>query len=336
MSNNWDPTIEPMGDSANQAAPVEPASHPDNTPPHQQGEYGQYEPVAPQFQPPYAYQSPQYLPAQPPYPGQPPYPAPQAGLYQVGQPPYQTPYPPQPPQGPYPPVQPQPPYPVAQTPYPQALPGYPMSLPNPYQAQTPSAPYPGVAAEKGSRTGVIVGVVIAVVVLALVGVGIWWMVSHASNQESTSSASTPTTQQSQAGQSSATVDMEGYGPVEYAVTGEAELSNKVGEFYDAEPGMVFVNVPVTVTYHGSDDMFYFDIDDTALMSADGTMSSPDLSAEVFSEYPDNGEPFWMAILEPGESISGLLIYQVDSSSTDGAVLMVGVTTADPVTISIGL
>jgi len=190
-------------------------------------------------------------------------------------------------------------------------------------------PYPGsVAAKKPNTTNVIVGVVIAVVVLALVGGGIWWMVSRSSG--------TSPSQQPQPAQGSVTVNMNGHGPVRYEVTGDAELSQDVGQFYDAEPGMIFVSVPTTVTYLGSDDSFYFDIDDTALVTTDGTAHEPDFTAEIFAEYPDEDNPFWIAVLKPGESVSGLLIYQVESGSTDGAVLRVGVTTNNPVTISIGL
>ena len=324
------------------------------------------QPYAPGFQPPYAQVPPVYPPVQPPQ-GQPPYPPvqPPQGQPPQGQSPYppvQPPYPGQPVPGGYPPVQaayqpPQGGYPPAQ----QGYPGYVPQQPYPPQmlGQAPAYQTP-VVTEKGSKTGVIVGVVIAVVVLALVGVGIWWMAGSSSNSTSSgpvasrpanptynpsssaSSSASPTAPSStvapsSAGQSTVTVDVEGYGPVDYTVTGSAELMDKVGSFYSPDEGNIFVSVPITVTYRGDENMFFFDIEDTALLTVDGVSHDPDLTAVILNETPDTyGQPFSIAILEPGESTSGTLIFQVDSTATAGALLQVGVTTDNPQMISIGL
>jgi len=213
-----------------------------------------------------------------------------------------------------------------------------------------------VVTEKGSKTGVIVGVVIAVVVLALVGGGIWWMTTTDNpNPEPASSTSsrppnpvyspgaTPDIETSPSAlppvdtSGAVTVNLEDYGPLDYSITSDARISNDVGGFYSAEDGMVFVTVSATVTYRGTVSLYFYDIDDTALVTSDGVWHSPDHGAEVFSETPDGDElPLWMALLEPGESASGELIYQIATGSTDGAMLAVGVTTDDPVMIPIGL
>lgn len=334
MSSNWDPTIKPTEGSGNQPEPpVQPSYQPQP-------------PVQPpyQAQPPYVGQPP----VQPPYAGQPSY-QPQGPV----QPPYQ-------PQGPVqPPYQPQPPY-GAQPPY-QPQPGYPAG----YMPQTPYPPQPlgqqplplaPVVAEKGSKTGVIVGVVIAVVVLVLVGMGIWWMTSDSPAPASTTStaprpsnpvytpgvepSSPPSTSEAPVPpptSGSATINVEGFGPVEFNVTGPAEILDEVGDLHTPQPGMVFVSVPTTVTYQGSQTIYFFDIEDTALVTLDGKQHGPDYTAMMLTETPDSDDtPFWAAILEPGESVSGELIYQVESSSTDGAVLMVGTISGESATISIGL
>ena len=379
MPDNWDPTITPT------EKPQQPENVPESDPP--QFQPPQQVPPAQSYIPPeqvppaqsvYSPMQPPYMPAPPPFaPVQPPYP-PAESSYPPVQPPYppaespysqvQPPYPPiQPPyspyavQPPYPPAQPpyppvQPPYP-GQPPYPPVQQGYPMEyLPQQSYPPLPLGQQPQYQApqltDQQSRTGVIVGVVIAVVVLALVGVGIWWMANQSSKPTppivttATPSATTtpgasdtpsPGTQPSAHAEGSVTVEMAGYGPVDYTVTGDAVIMDEVGDFYTPDEGMVFVGVPITVTYRGSEDLFFFDIEDTALVTQDGITHEPDFSAEIFAETPDTDEtPFWMAVLEPGESASGTLIFQVASDSTAGAVLQVGVTTDNPVTVAIGL
>jgi len=133
-----------------------------------------------------------------------------------------------------------------------------------------------------------------------------------------------------------TVDMDGYGPVDYTVTGSADLMDEVGGFYTPDDGNIFVGVPVTITYRGDEDMYFVDIDDTALVTQDGDSHGPDFTAVVLSDPPGANSGLAMSVLEPGESVSGTLVYEIDSDSTEGAVLMVGVTTDNPVTLTIGL
>lgn len=329
---------------------------------------GQPSPEQPSLGQPYPEQSYSGQPYPTPFPEQPypaqPYPAqpygqpgadpmmtsaqpsyPQGQSYSQGQP-YPAgqgqPYP----AGPYQPQGPVPSAPDYGPSYPPVAPPQQYSYP-PQQNWAPQAP---VVAEKGSKTGVIVGVVIAVVVLALVGVGIWRLASGPDNPApavptgtSTKAPNpiyTPSSNTHEGGQpahGTATVDVDYYGPVDYTVTGGAQFLDEVGGFIDADPGMVFVVVPVTITYQGTESVYIVNIDDTALVTTDGAQHTPDSTGELVSEMPDGStNPLWLATLGPGESVDGLLVYQIDTDLTAGAVLMVGVTTSAPATLSVGL
>jgi len=231
----------------------------------------------------------------------------------------------------------------------------------PYPSQGWGQQQPSMVAEKGSKTGLIVGIVIAVVVLALVGVGIWQLAaggdpgsgptstrspnpvytpsgsstpSSSSTPHSTAPAPQPT---GTVDQTTVTVDIPDSGPVEYTITGDVEIIDTVGGSQKAAAGMVYYCVPVTVTYRGTNLLFYFKTDDIVLTSSDGVQHTPDLTAMIVSDpaVPDKN-PLWMALLSPDESAEGLLIYEVDAKSTDHVVLTVGVSSDNPATVIIDM
>jgi len=307
---------------------------------------GPYPPPEANSAQPGSYPPPEANPAQPgAYPPPGAYPAP--GAYSGPAPSS----PPQPytPQGQYPPQQGYVPQQTGQQyqPYPGQTPPYGYAQ-QPYQPgySQPSAQLTAPPKTK-NKAGVIVGIVCAVVVLAVLGIAISRIFSTPSTTVPTSTTSqkpkptytpspkTPTS--SPVAPTSAgghptvsigdtvTVDYGSMGELDYSVTGEVTTMESINTILTADPGMVYVVIPVTITYQGTRSLFNYDDNDAVVVSADGTQYDPDSSAEILYAMPD-GSPnmIWLAMLKPGGSASGVLIYQVDEDDVAGLRLLVGV------------
>lgn len=241
-------------------------------------------------------------------------------------------------------------------PYAQQYPAYPGQTPYPYPQQVYPPMYPqpsdqpGAVPQTKNKTGIIVGIVIAAVVIGIVAIIVHGIISNAPKPDPLSTAPYPTTIPSvggsqggssvngyQTGVIGQTVSVDyGYdGELDYTVTDVPEVVDVINSFLFADDGMTFVVVPVTITYQGQNRVFSFDDGDTVVATTDDDWYDPSTEAELFYVMPDGGpNPLWLAMLKPGQSVSGVLAYEVDVDEVSGLHLIVGLYSDNPVEIDL--
>ena len=284
------------------------------------------------------------------YPEQAWYPPTTAVPYQPGQP-YQQPgqsYQPsgqsyQPGGQPY--QQPGQPYQTSGQPYqPQwSAPGYQASQWPPAQPPQPTPP------KRSSR--LIIGVVVGAVVLALVVAGVVWAINRTpvdpnpplptGTASSTQPTTTPRPTSNVPGRASinetVTVDHPRYGPVDYTVTDSVEITATIDGYFKAPAGMTFVIVPMTVTYQGTSSFVTLTSQDLVLVAGDSSRNSIDPTAAILYTLPDGSDnELWLMMFQPGESIIGAAVFQIDQSAVNGSYLLVGASTSHAAEVDLGL
>jgi len=212
----------------------------------------------------------------------------------------------------------------------------------------------------------VVGIVVGVIVVALLVVGVVWMTNRTSGtpqpaattaskgpnpiytprptssaaptQSSTAGPTAPGTGGTTAGiGQTVTLTQDNGDSVEYTVTGPAQTATSIASFYTPDPGRTFVIVDVTMTLISGTIGFADPNADIMLMGPDGTTYETDSGAEMFYTLPDGSDnPLWAPTLSGGHTLSGALIFAVDQSNVSGSVLVIGVGSAQPVTVGLGL
>ena len=283
-----------------------------------------------------------------------------ADPYSGGQPiPAGQPYPPQTPGAPYPPgpyageQSPADPYAGAQGAY--GGPGYPGG---------PGFPGGETPKKKGINPAVIIAIVVA---LIGIGVGVYFLTSNkstppppppASTAESSDTPGTtdpsddptdvptdhptssstplpPSTPTIPLGQS-VTVTYEAFGPVQITITGNAMVEREVSEYYSPDEGNVFIVVPAIFANPGEETALVMD-EDLQVQTTSGVVCPLDGMPTITYKLPSGeNNPLWLILLEPGESLTGVLVFQIPEASLSGAMLGVGRLTESPALMQIGL
>lgn len=218
----------------------------------------------------------------------------------------------------------------------------------------PPPPVPPTAPAKSSSR-VLIWVLVGFVVLAVVVGAVVWANGRAGAPNPAPSSAGPQTTalpslaprpstapgQTTTGRASmnqtVTVDHPRYGPVDYTVTGPVEMTSTISGFYSAATGMVFLIVPVTITYQGSTPFVSLTDQDLVLVAGDGSRNTGNIGAEMFYQMPDGSEnEIWLPMFEPGESISGAAIFEIEQANAPGSYLLVGATTSRSAEIGLGI
>ena len=256
-----------------------------------------------------------------------PYPSGQS--YQVGGQPYQ---------------QPGQPYQVGGQPYqPQwSAPGYQASQWPPAQP-----PQPIQLAQPKHSSRLIIGVIVGAVVLALVAAAVYWAINRTPADPNpplptgTATSTAPRPTSNVPGRASinetVTVDHPRYGPVDYTVTDSAEIMATIDGYFKAPAGMTFVIVPMTVTYQGTSPFVTLTSQDLVLVAGDSSRNSIDPTAAILYTLPDGSDnELWLMMFQPGQSIIGAAVFEIDQTAVAGSYLLVGASTSHAAEVDLGL
>lgn len=104
---------------------------------------------------------------------------------------------------------------------------------------------------------------------------------------------------------------------------------------EAQPGSVYVSVPVEVVNLGSQIYFHTN-DTTVLVDTEGTTYEVDTAAMISVPVSDVGfNAFFLLTLSPDESKRGAFVYEVPQDKVAGAMLRLNVDN-NPIDMIIGL
>jgi hypothetical protein len=125
------------------------------------------------------------------------------------------------------------------------------------------------------------------------------------------------------------------GLVTFTVLDQAEVLTEIGSTTPS-PGMVFVAVPIEMSFSGSQTYVHV-VSDSILAAGDGVAYRPNPNGTMAISAPDGTKnTFWVLTIQPGNSVQGIFVYQVPVEAPQGSHFRVGSMSNSVISFDIGL